>query len=323
MSIRWLDAATIHRVLDMPGCIEVIEGAMRALSRGAAQIPLRVVLPVRPGLLFGCMPGVLSEPAVFGAKVLAVHTGADAQPSHRGVVVLFDARSGEPVALLDAGELTALRTAAASAVATRALADQAANTLAVLGTGEQARRHLEALVCVRPLREVRLWGRSPARAAALAAEYSHRLGLPVTAVNEAREAVRGADLICTVTSSLTPVLEGAWLEPGVHVNLVGASTAAAREADDEVVRCARFFVDHRAAALAQAGELQHAVASGAVTLDCIVGEIGEVLEGKIAGRTHASEITVYKSLGLAVQDLAAGDEAHRRALALGIGAPVK
>ncbi len=317
MSLCWLDAGTIRRVLDMRGCIEVIERVMRALVRGDAHVPLRQILPVQPGLLFGCMPGVLNEPAVFGAKLLAVQAGT--QPSHRGIVVLFDTLSGEPVALLDATELTALRTAAASAVATRVLAGEDAGTLAILGTGEQARRHIEALAIVRSLKEVRLWGRHPAQAAALAAEQSSRLGLQVIAVQSAREAVRGADLVCTTTASPLPILEGAWIEPGAHVNLVGASTAAAREADDEVVRRARFFVDERSSALAQAGELQHAVASGAVTTDCILGEIGAVLEGLIAGRMRASDITVYKSLGLAAQDLAAGEAAHGRALALGLG----
>jgi ornithine cyclodeaminase len=299
-----------------------MSSVMRSVSRGGAQMPLRTILKV-PGsdLLFGAMPGCLDEPASFGAKLLSVrlHSSAAAAPSHIGVFVLFDAASGRPIAILDAGELTAIRTAAATAVATQALARKDAGILAILGTGEQAARHLEGLAIVCRLREVRVWGRNADRAAAFAARYAPSLDIRVIAASQARAAVDGADVICTTTAAHEPILNGAWLSPGAHVNLVGAATAAAREADDAVVARSRFYVDFKPSALAQAGELKHAVESGAVTDRHIQGEIGEVLDGSVLGRTTADDITVYKSLGIAAQDLAAAHRVYQSASQLKLG----
>jgi ornithine cyclodeaminase/alanine dehydrogenase-like protein (mu-crystallin family) len=317
-----LDADAVRRTLPMRECIDAMHSVMRCVSRGGAQMPLRTILKV-PGsdLLFGAMPGCLDEPASFGAKLLSVrsHPTTDTSPSHIGVFVLFDAASGRPIAIVDASELTAIRTAAATAVATQALARRDAHVLAILGTGEQAARHLEALAIVCPLLEVRVWGRSAERAAAFAARHPLSQSSGVVVAAEARAAVTGADVICTTTASREPILNGAWLSPGVHVNLVGASTAAAREADDAVVARSRFFVDFRPSALAQAGELRHAIEAGAVTEDHIRGEIGEVLNGSVDGRTAASDITAYKSLGIAAQDLAAAHRVYQRAVQLGLG----
>ena len=307
----------------MNECIEVVDSVMRSVSRGGAQMPLRTVIPV-PGsdLLFGAMPGCIEEPACYGAKLLSVRSQSsadDLSPSHVGVFVLFDAASGSPVAIIDASELTAIRTAAATAVATRALARKDAGALAILGTGEQAARHLEALALVRPLRSVRVWGRNVDRAAAFAARYGASQGCEVTVEPDARRAVDGADIICTTTASREPILNGAWLCAGAHVNLVGASTIIAREADQEVVARSRFFVDSKTSALAQAGELRHAIDAGAVTEGHILGEIGEVLDGTVPGRTAAGDITVYKSLGIAAQDLAAAHRVYRSARRFGLG----
>jgi len=317
-----LDAHAVHRALPMRDCLDAMSSVMRSVSRGGAQMPLRTVLQV-PGsdLLFGAMPGCIDEPASFGAKLLSVRlqSSAGASPSHVGVFVLFDAASGRPVAILDASELTAIRTAAATAVATQALARKDAGTLAILGTGEQAARHLEALAMVCSLRAVRVWGRSADRAAAFAARHAVCAGTRVVIASQAREAVEGADVICTTTASREPILNGAWLSPGAHVNLVGASTATAREADDEVVTRSRFFVDFTPSALAQAGELRHAIDAGAVTDRHILGQIGDVLNGTVLGRTSANDITVYKSLGIAAQDLAAAHRVYQTALQTGLG----
>lgn len=317
-----LDGEAIHRALPMRDCIDAMSSVMRCVSRGGAQMPLRTILEV-PGsdLLFGAMPGCLDEPASFGAKLLSVRSQSSTGPgpSHLGVFALFDAATGKPVAILDASELTAIRTAAASAVATRALAREDAGILAILGTGEQAARHLEALAIVCPLREVRVWGRNADRAAAFVARHASSQSAPVLVRAAVREAVEAADIVCTTTASREPILSGEWLSPGAHVNLVGASIAAAREADDAVVARSRFFVDFKPSALAQAGELRHAIKFGAVTERHIQGEIGEVLDGVVAGRTGPTDITVYKSLGIAAQDLAAAHRVYQRALQSGLG----
>jgi ornithine cyclodeaminase len=317
-----LDAAVIHQVLPMNECIEVVDSVMRSVSRGGAQLPLRTVIPV-PGsdLLFGAMPGCIEEPASYGAKLLSVRSqsSAGASPSHVGVFVLFDAASGRPVAIIDASELTAIRTAAATAVASRALARKDASVLAILGTGEQAARHLEALALVHPLHSVRVWGRSADRAAAFAARYGASQDCEVTVASDAHRAVDGADIVCTTTASREPILNGAWLSAGTHVNLVGASAITAREADEDVVVRSRFFVDSKSSALAQAGELRHAIDAGAVTERHILGEIGEVLNGTVPGRTAAGDITVYKSLGIAAQDLAAAHRIYQNAQRFDVG----
>jgi ornithine cyclodeaminase len=319
----------VRLALPMDVCIEVIDRAMRAVSRGEARVPLRTVMGVpgpsqdaRPSL-FAVMPGYLGEPRGLGAKILALYPGNPQRglSSHIGLVAYFDADTGLPRAVMDAAAITALRTAAASAVATRALAREDAGVLAILGTGEQADTHIEALVQVRPLRSVRIWGRSPEKAHDLAARHSH-LQVPIEVCETARAAAEGADIVCTLTASPEPILEGSWLAPGTHVNLVGASRRNAREADDEVVTRGRFFVDFRPSALAEAGEWYHAMQAGLANESHILAEIGEVLEGRMAGRVADTDITVYKSVGMAAQDLAAAHAIHERAVMEGIGTHV-
>jgi ornithine cyclodeaminase/alanine dehydrogenase-like protein (mu-crystallin family) len=317
-----LDAAAVRRALTMSDCIATVEAVMRAVSRGGAQMPLRTILPVpQTDVIFAVMPGVLGEWSSFGAKLLAVrtHSSGGASPSHIGVFVLFDATTGRPTAVINAAELTAIRTAAASAVATRALARPDAGNLAILGTGEQATRHLEAIAMVRDLRTVRVWGRSADQAEMFASREEGRHAFRVVVAREASDAVSEADIVCTTTAARVPILNGAWLAAGAHVNLVGAAVASAREADDVVVTRSRFFVDFRPSALAQAGELLHAIEAGMVGKQHILGEIGEVLDGSVPGRTAASDITVYKSLGIAAQDLAAAHKVYERAQILGLG----
>jgi alanine dehydrogenase len=270
------------------------------------------------------MPGYLGDPRGLWAKIITVYpeNAKRGLPSHLGLVVLFDAETGFPLAVMDAAEVTAIRTAAASAVATRALARKDASHLAILGTGEQAVTHLESMSKVRTLRSVRVWGRSLEKAERFAEEQGPRLSVRVEVSKTAKDAVKGADIVCTVTASHEPVLNGAWLGRGAHVNLVGASQLHAREADDDVVTASRFFVDSRTSARAEAGELKHAMDAGLVSESHVLGEIGDVLSGTVVGRTGDDNVTVYKSLGVAAQDLAAAHVIYERAVRDGIGTRV-
>jgi ornithine cyclodeaminase len=220
------------------------------------------------------------------------------------VVVLFDPETGAPVCVVHAGEITAIRTAAASAVATDALARKDARRLALLGYGEQAATHARAIAKVRELESVVVWGRSVERARAFAERMEAELGVEVRAVEDVLAAVAEADVVCTVTSATEPILRGEWVRPGTHVNVVGSSYAGPAEVDNELVRRSRFVVDSREGVLAQGGEFLRAKAAGLVGDEHIAGEIGQVLAGNVVGRRTAEEITVYKSLGHVVQDLA-------------------
>jgi ornithine cyclodeaminase len=326
-----VSGADVRRALPMSDCIEAVARAMRALSTGGAaapsgaDVPLRTVMQLPGGRnFFGVMPGYLDDPRGLGAKMITVYpdNAKRGLPSHLGLVVLFDTEIGFPLAVMDAAEITAIRTAAASAVATRALARKDAAHLAILGTGEQAVTHLEAISKVRTLRSVRVWGRSIEKAERFAEAQGPRLSVRVEACKTAEDAVKGADIVCTVTASREPVLNGAWLGRGVHVNLVGASRPTAREVDDDVVTGSRFFVDSRTSARAEAGELKHAMDAGLVSESHILGEIGDVLNGSVVGRTGEQDLTVYKSLGVAAQDLAAAHIIYERAVRDGIGSRV-
>jgi ornithine cyclodeaminase len=305
-----IGATDVVRILTMERCIEAIDRVMRRVSLGKTQLPLRNVLTL-PGSqnLFAAMPGCIDTPIALGAKLVTVfpHNAQKGLSSHNGVVVLLDAETGLIAAVIDASAVTAIRTAAATAVATRALARPDSTTLALLGAGEQAVTHLEAMAKILPLTGVRVWARSPGKARAFADREGAKYGLTVEVSDTAQQAVKGADVVCAVTSSKEPILHGEWLAAGSHVNLVGASVASAREADDEVVRRGRFYVDYRPSAQAQAGEWRHALEAGVVTESHLLGEIGEVLENRLPGRQSAQDITVYKSLGIAAQDLAAAE----------------
>ena len=315
MTLLIIDRETVRDLLPMAVCVELMDEAMTALSGGRTAQLLRQILPLADGAAFGVMPGATAD--AFGAKMISVFPGNFARglQSHQGFVALFDPASGAPVAILHAGEITAIRTAAASAAATRALARPDASRLAILGYGEQAQTHARAIACVRPLSAVTVWGRSPDRAAAFAERVTAELGLAVTTAGSVRAAVAGADIVCAVTASAEPILEGAWIAPGTHVNLVGSSTAATREADDALVARSRLFADHRAGVLAQGGEVIHAIAAGLIDEAHVLGEIGQVIAGTLAGRLGAGDVTVYKSLGAVTQDIYSGWSIYRRALA--------
>ena len=301
-----IDRDEVRARLTYEVCIPIVRQAMIAYSAGETRQLLRQIIHLAEGRMFGTMTGALGDRAAFGAKLISVfpENFAKGVQSHQGIVLLFDPETGAPVCIAHAGEVTAIRTAAASAVATDALARPDAHRLAILGYGEQAETHLRALRHVRPISSVTVWGRSPDRATAFAARMAEETGLPVVASPDVRTAVAEADIICTVSSSDEPILMDAWVRPGTHLNLVGSSRAGPTEVDNAlVVRC-RFIADSREGVLAQGAEFLNAKAAGLIGDDHIVAEIGEVLAGKVEGRQSADQLTAYKSLGHIVQDLA-------------------
>lgn len=305
--MRFIDREEVSQRLTYERCIPLVRDAMVAFSRGETRQFLRSILPLSEGRIFGIMPGALGAHHVFGAKLISIFHGNAERgiQSHQGLVVLFDPESGAPVCAVHAGEITAIRTAAASAVATHALARPDACRLALLGYGEQARTHARAIGRVRPLQSIAVWGRSPQRAHAFAQAMHAELNLPVAAAASARQAVAEADIVCTLTSAQEPILMGKWIRPGTHVNVVGSSYAVPAEVDSDLVVRSRFIADSREGVLAQGAEFLRAKAAGLVGDEHVVAEIGEVLMGRIEGRRSADEITVYKSLGHIAQDLAA------------------
>lgn len=304
----------------MGECIDLMERVLASLARGDAAMPVRSVFvkPDRSGIV-GLMPGFIAAPrAAFGLKAVTVFPrnpdrGLD---SHQGAVLLLDPDTGRPLALLEGGEITAIRTAAASAAATRRLAREDAGDLAVLGSGVQARRHVEAIRLVRRIRRVRIHGRTTESARALAAAVGGE------AVASAAEAVRAADIVVTATAAREPILSRDWLSPGVHVNAVGACVPAAREIDTATVAAASVFVDSRDAAMVESGDVLIPMREGAIPADHVRAEIGAVFAGLAPGRSSRDEITLYKSLGVAVEDLAAATHVLEGARRTGRGASV-
>lgn len=322
MKVLFVNEPGVHELLPMEACVPLMREALTALSRGDVVQPLRslVRLPDGSGLL-GLMPGYLGEPRSFGLKVVTVMPGNHGTPydSHQGVVMLFGTTHGEPLAILDATAITAIRTAAASAAATDALARADAGDLALIGSGAQARAHLAAMRAVRPLRRVRVWSRSRAHAERFAREAALAAGVGIEVAASGAEAVRDADIVCTTTASREPVLRGAWLAPGAHVNAVGACFPNARELDTDAVRRARLYTDCRESCEREAGDFLIPRGEGAIDGGHLVGELGEVLLGKVSGRASRDDVTLYESLGVAVEDLAAAQAIHRRALESGAG----
>lgn len=304
--MRVIEREEVARRLTYDECIPIVRRAMIAFSRGETRQLLRSMMPLACGHWFGIMPGALGEKAAFGAKLISVYPEnfSKGRQSHQGLVVLFEPENGEPVCIVHAGEITAIRTAAASAVATDALARADAHRLAILGYGEQAATHARALLKVRDIKAVRVWGRSPQRAESFCARMQEELEIPFSSHIDVEALVSDADIICTVTGASEPILKGAWVRPGTHVNLVGSGLAGPVEVDTELVVCSRFIVDSREGVLRQGAEFLRAKAAGAIDDSHIVAEIGQVLSGEVAGRQSETDITIYKSLGHVVQDLA-------------------
>ena len=303
--IPYFDADTVRRVLRMDACIDLMADAQAAISRGEITPPLRSFVPVAGGKgAMGIMPG--DAPSAFGAKIVSLLAGNPARglPMIQGCILLFDRETGAPAALVEGASVTAIRTAAASGAATRALARASASVLALVGYGVQAETHLEAMRRVRPVREVRVWGPSTEKAGRFAAAHTDN-AVGVTAVETAREAVSGADLVCGVSAAGEPVIQGRWLAEGCHVNLVGSHSPTTREADGEAMGRARVFTEITDFAMKEAGDILLAIEEGLLAEDDLAGEIGAVIDGVIEGRRDEDEITLYKSLGNVAQDLAA------------------
>jgi ornithine cyclodeaminase/alanine dehydrogenase-like protein (mu-crystallin family) len=330
MQIRVLNAAAIRKLLPMDRCIGLMRRAFEMVAAGETIQPIRQALRTPDGRgLLGWMPGYTAHPDWLGIKVISVYPGNFGTPfgSHQGMVLMFDTAHGAPVAVLDARAITAIRTAAATAAATDVLAQPTTRTLGIFGYGEQAATHIDALLRVRPFDTVWVWGRDAGRAERFAAHAGEELAaegrrVRVVVAADAREAAR-ADVICTVTAASDPVLYGAWLRPGQHLNLIGASVPTATEVDDETLVRGRLFVDYRDSALALAGDFLGAKARGVVTDDAIVGCVGDVMRGTVKARITASDITIFKSLGMSSEDLIASDFVCSEAARLDVGVLVE
>ena len=325
MSLLIIGAADVRELLPMAECIEVMDQAMRAFSAGHVEVPARTIAPLEGGAdFFILMPGELRASGTYGAKIVSLHPGNPALglPAVQGFVTLFDHTSGAPVALVDGAALTAIRTAAASALATRALAREDASSHGIFGTGVQAASHLQAIGLVRPVERVLVWGRDHHKAQAFAAGHSAVDGPEVTAV-ENPESAAACQILSVVTNSPVPVLKGGWLRPGTHVNLVGAHEAEHREADSEAVARSAIYVDSLAGALTEAGDILIPMSEGAIGRKAITGEIGEMVLGSAPGRKTRDQITLYKSLGTVAQDLFATAHVLDRARASGKGQVVE
>ena len=328
--MRIIPQSDVERLLPVGDCVDVMAEAMRQVSARNVHLPIRQFMPVAgaPGKM-AIMPGSLGEvgkddDANFGIKLVCKYERPHDDPlgTHVGMVLLFDSERGIPLAMLEGSSLTSVRTSAASALATRELARENATDLAIIGNGEQAMRHVHAMRAVRPIEQVTVWGRDPQRASDFAADVTLQTNLPCRVASSPEDCVAGADIVCTTTSAKEPILPGSALEPGQHINLVGSAIPTTAEVDDEAVKRSRFYVDYREAAMAAAGELLKAIESGAVTEAHIVGEIGEVVTGTVSGRQSPDEITMYKSLGVSAQDLAAGHAIWRMAQKEGAGIEV-
>jgi ornithine cyclodeaminase len=314
----------VKRLLPMADCIELMANVLADLARGSVWQPLRFVVrpPDEPSLM-GLMPAHRSQPQPsYGLKVVCIFPGNPARgiDAHQGGVLLFDGATGTPLAMVDASAVTEIRTAAVSAVATRLLAREDAKELAILGSGVQARSHLEAMASVRPFARARVWSKTAEHAQAFAAGSS--APFPVEAVPGAEEAVRGADVVVTATSSREPIVKREWLAPGAHVNAVGSSIPTARELDADTVAAASLFADARESMVNEGGDYLFAVREAGIGPEHIQAELGEILTGAHEGRRSADELTVFKSLGLAAEDLAAAELVYERARAEGVGTAV-
>ncbi|WBO20770.1 ornithine cyclodeaminase family protein [Sphingomonas abietis] len=304
------DSQAVRDGLSYADCIEAIRDVMQALSAGTTRQLLRTMISLGTGRTFAQMPGALGDHDMFGTKTISVFADplSPGLRRHRGLVVLFEPYEGRPVAVCDAEEITHIRTAAATAVATDALARKDARTLLIVGTGGQAHTHLKALPLVRDFTRIVIWGRAPAKVDALVEQYAH---LGAERAGDLETAAREADVICTLTTASEPVLFGDWVQPGTHVNLVGSSGPGPVEVDSALVAKSRYIADSTASARDAAAEFLVARDAGIVTDGHILAEIGDVLLGRVAGRTGDQDITLYKSLGHAVQDLAAAAHLYR------------
>lgn len=323
MKVSVINHAEVEELLPMNECIDVMEKAFIALARGDVEQPLRTIF--RPGMVKGVMAMMpayrCGDAPLFGLKAICVFPGnaAIGKDAHQGAVMLSDGKTGEPLAIVNASAITAIRTAAVSALATKVLANETAATLAIIGAGVQARAHLSAIACVRKLEQVKVVARRYDRAEQFAQDMKSKVKCGIEAVDTVEGAVRDAHIIVTATTSREPVLKRDWIAAGAHINAIGTFSPKARELDTATTASSSLFVDRRESAFNEAGDYLIAASEGAIGPDSIRAELGEVLIGKHAGRTSASEITVFKSLGLAMEDLAAAEYCYRKAEQLNRG----
>jgi ornithine cyclodeaminase/alanine dehydrogenase-like protein (mu-crystallin family) len=330
MRVLILSHRDVLAALSPEACAEAMAAVLTEQARGGTYMPLRsVMMPPDAAGFMGLMPGwrgrQQDRAAAFALKAICLMPGNPARglDAHQGLVTLFDGESGVPTAILDASAITAVRTAAVTAVATGLLARHDARTLAILGAGTQARAHLQALVNVRDFEQVRVYAPTRAHAQAVVEQTGVARG-ELRVASSAEEALRDADVVVTVTNAREPVLRHAWLKPGAHLNAVGASTPQAREIDTATVAASVLFCDSRESLRNEAGEFQLAMAEGKIAgEEHVRAELGEVLAGTAAGRRDAGELTLFRSLGLAIEDLAAAESAVAAATAHGIGTEVE
>lgn len=321
MKVLVVGHAQTKELLSMNECIDVMDKLFRTLATGDVVLPLRQAIwqPDRKGLL-GVMPAYLGNPRAIGGKIITVFNGnRDTKfESHQGVVLLFESEHGQLLAMVDATTITNIRTAAASGAATRALARKDAYELAILGSGAQASTHLEAMREVRSIKRVRVWSRNLEHARSFA-DAERKGEIPVEPAASVEEAVSGADIICTTTASTTPILMGRWLSPGAHINAIGASLPGFRELDSEAIVMSRLYTDREESLRNESDDFRVPLEEGRIDNGHLKGEIGDVLTGEVLGRTSDSEVTIFKSLGIAVEDLAAAHYVYTKAKANGTG----
>lgn len=319
MKVLILNRQQVKELLPMRACMVVLAEAFKAYSRGDAVQPLRTIMKVPgSGGVLASMPGYDGASEALAVKLITVFHNTSEGPfdSHQGLVALFSSEHGNLLAIMDAIEITAIRTAAASGVATEALARKDATTLAILGAGVQAKSHFYAMTEARNIQSVRIWNRTEENARKLAEELSQESSLDISVSDSAQTTVTDAHIVCTTTAATEPILQGAWLSDGTHVNAVGSSVRKWRELDTDAVVKSKLYVDSREAATNEAGDFLIPRSEGAVSDDHILGEIGEVLDGTVKGRQSPEETTLFKSLGMAVEDVSVAHhlyhEAHKQ-----------
>jgi ornithine cyclodeaminase/alanine dehydrogenase-like protein (mu-crystallin family) len=324
MKILILNHDEVVKLLPMSECIPLMREALIKLAKGEVHQPLRtIVRPAGAAGVMGLMPSYVGgDDAAYGLKTVCVFPGnpAKGKDAHQGAVMLFSAETGELLALMNASAITAIRTAAVSGVATDLLARENASNLAIIGAGVQARTHLQAMADVRSIKRCRVASRNVEHAKLFVEEMAGGVPFAIEPVETVKDALEGADLIATVTNAKEPVVRREWVAPGAHLNVVGSSTPHAREVDTATIASAALFVDRRESTLNEAGDYLFAMREGAIGPEHIRAELGEILTGEKSGRTSPEEITLFKSLGLAVEDLAAANYLYRKAKELSVGA---
>jgi ornithine cyclodeaminase/alanine dehydrogenase-like protein (mu-crystallin family) len=311
----------VQELLPMAACIKLMENVLIDLAEGTAVQHLRTVVPIQKDNVMGLMPGFLKKEEVVGTKVITIYprNHQNGLPSHQGVVLLNDSKDGSLKAMIDGMEITAIRTAAVSAVASNLLAKKDSKVLCLLGSGVQARTHLEAIALVRPIAQVKVWSQNNGKAQLFKEEMEQKFAIPIEVCQTVESAVQQADIICTLTASTVPILKGEWVKAGAHINAVGASQATDRELDSELVKKSFFYVDRVESAVNEAGDYLIPLKEGLIDSKHIVGEIGELLIQKIPGRQADTDMTIFESLGLAIEDIKAANFIFQKAVSLNKG----